>query len=67
MANKKVVFQESDIQNFFYESIASYGFIHAHKELNVEGLRIDIFAIDKNHNPYIIEFKKKKDSVHPYL
>jgi|GEM_PF-2471809 hypothetical protein len=55
------VFQESDIQNFFYESIESYGFIHAYKELNVEGLRIDIFAIDKKHDPFIIEFKKKKD------
>ena len=61
MAEKIKDFSESEIQKFFYESIESYGFIHAHRELTVEGLRADIFAIDKNHNPFIIEFKKKKD------
>ena len=53
--------QEVDVRDFFFEAISSYGFVTAKKELYIEGLRIDIFAIDKNHNPYIIEFKKSKN------
>jgi hypothetical protein len=52
--------QESDIRDFFFEAISTYGFITAQKELNIEGFRVDIFAIDKDHNPYVIEFKKVK-------
>jgi len=52
---------EAHIRDFFYESATSYGFVKVEKELSVEGLRIDIFAIDSDHVPYIIEFKKKKD------
>ena len=36
---------EAMIRDFFYDSATSYGFIHAEKELTIEGLRIDIFAI----------------------
>ncbi len=52
---------ENDIRNFFYDSLSSYGLIYGKKELVIEGLRIDIFAIDKKHSPYIIEFKKSKN------
>lgn len=52
---------ETTVRDFFYDAATSYGFINVNKELSIEGLRIDIFAIDSNHNPYIIEFKKKKD------
>ncbi|NTW49500.1 MAG: hypothetical protein HGB19_07225 [Chlorobiales bacterium] len=53
--------KESDIRDFFYNASTSYGFIHAEKELTIEGLRIDIFAIDSKHNPCIIEFKTSKN------
>lgn len=52
---------EAHIRDFFYNAATSYGFIKVEKELLVEGLRIDIFAIDANHNPYIVEFKKNKN------
>lgn len=52
---------ETHVRDFFYDAATSYGFVKAEKELVIERLRIDIFAIDTNHNPYIIEFKKKKD------
>ncbi|GAK56150.1 hypothetical protein U27_03112 [Candidatus Vecturithrix granuli] len=52
---------EAHIRDFFYDAATSYGFVKAEKELIIEGLRIDMFAIDVNHNPFIIEFKKKKD------
>ena len=51
---------EANIRDFFYNARTTYGFIEASKELSVGGLRLDIFAIDENHNPYIIEFKKSK-------
>lgn len=52
---------EETIRDFFYNAASNYGFVCVKKELNVGGLRIDIFAVDGNHNPYIIEFKRKKD------
>lgn len=52
---------EREIRDFFYDSATYYGFVKVEKELNIGGLRIDIFAIDSNHNPYIIEFKKTKN------
>lgn len=52
---------ETTVRNFFYNAATTYGFIHAEKELTVEGLRMDTFAIDANHNPCIIEFKKNKN------
>jgi len=51
---------EADIRDFFFKGAESYGFIKVQKELSIDGLRIDIFAIDKDHNPYVIEFKKEK-------
>lgn len=59
--NDRLNIDESKIRDFFFEAISSYGLIHAKKELTIDGLRIDIFAIDKNHIPYIIEFKKNKN------
>jgi hypothetical protein len=53
--------QEFEIRNFFYNAMADYGLVCGKKELNIAGLRIDIFAIDEKHNPYIIEFKKDKN------
>jgi len=53
--------KETAIRDFFFEALATYGLKHGKKELNIGGLRVDIFAIDKNHIPYIIEFKKDKD------
>lgn len=55
------VVTEGAIRDFFYNAASTYGFVSVQKELNVGGLRIDIFAVDANHNPYIIEFKRKKD------
>lgn len=52
---------ESEIRDFFYEALPTYGLKHGKKELSVAGLRIDIFAIDVKHMPYIIEFKKAKN------
>ena len=53
--------KEFEIRDFFFEAKSTYGFKYGKKELSIEGLRIDIFAIDENHTPYIIEFKKEKD------
>jgi len=52
---------EDEVRDFFFEAKSSYGLKHAQKELSVGGFRIDIFAIDVNHSPYIIEFKKAQD------
>ncbi|MDR2192787.1 MAG: hypothetical protein LBO62_07930 [Endomicrobium sp.] len=52
---------EFAIRDFFYNSLQTYGLKIGYKELSIEGLRIDIFAIDAKHNPYILEFKKGKD------
>ncbi|GHT66353.1 hypothetical protein FACS189452_02100 [Bacteroidia bacterium] len=53
--------KEFEIRDFFYDALSSYGLKYGKKELSVEGLRIDIFAIDNKHIPYIIEFKKDKN------
>ncbi len=53
--------KEDEIRDFFFKAKNSYGLKHAKKELSVGRLRIDIFAIDANHSPYIIEFKKAQD------
>ena len=53
--------QELEIRDFFHEVMSEYGLICGIKELNIDGLRIDIFAIDAMHNPFIIEFKKDKN------
>lgn len=52
---------ESEVRDFFFKALSSYGLKHGKKELSIEGLRIDIFAVDKQHIPYIIEFKKNKN------
>ncbi|MDR0354959.1 MAG: hypothetical protein LBJ64_04410 [Deltaproteobacteria bacterium] len=52
---------EKDIQNYLVKNSESYGLIFAEKEVTIAGLRIDIFALDKEHNPYILEIKKDKD------
>jgi hypothetical protein len=53
--------KEYEIRDFFFNALSTYGLKYGKKELSVDGLRIDIFAIDKNHTPYIIEFKKEKN------
>jgi hypothetical protein len=53
--------KEFEIRDFFFNALSTYGLKYGKKELSIEGLRIDIFAIDKNHVPYIIEFKKDKN------
>jgi hypothetical protein len=45
--------KESEIRDFFFNALSAYGLKHGKKELSIEGLRIDIFAIDKKHIPYI--------------
>ena len=55
------MFSEKQIRDFFCESAKSYNFVVAQKELNIKKLRIDVFAIDKKHNPFIIEFKKSRN------
>lgn len=55
------MFSEKQIRDFFYDSAKSYNFAVAQKELNIKNLKIDVFAIDKKHNPFIIEFKKSKN------
>ena len=40
--------KENEIRDFFYHDLSTYGLKYGKKELSVEGLRIDIFAIDKN-------------------
>ena len=49
---------EKDVRDFFFNTKENYNIITAQKELNVDGLRIDIFAVDSEGNPFIIEFKK---------
>jgi hypothetical protein len=55
------MFSEKQIRDFFCESAKSYNFVVAQKELNIKKLRIDVFVIDKEHNPFIIEFKKSRN------
>lgn len=48
---------ERDVRDFFFKTKENYNLVVGHKELYIDGLRIDIFAIDKQGNPFIIEFK----------
>jgi hypothetical protein len=52
---------EADIRDYFYNAASTYGFIQVNKELFIGGLRLDLFAIDTEHNPYIVEFKRDKN------
>lgn len=52
---------EKDIRDFFFKAKENYNLVAGQKELNIDGLRIDIFAVDKQGNPFIIEFKKDKN------
>ena len=47
---------EKDVRDFFFNTKENYNIVAAEKELNIDGLRIDIFAVDKDSNPFIIEF-----------
>ena len=49
---------EKDVRDFFFNTKENYNIIAAEKELNIDNLRIDIFAVDSEGNPFIIEFKK---------
>lgn len=53
--------KENELRDFFFKSLSVYGLKHGKKELSIAGLRIDIFAIDAKHTPYVIEFKKEQD------
>jgi hypothetical protein len=53
--------KELEIRDYFFDRIIAYGLKYGIKELTVELLRIDIFAIGQDNTPYIIEFKKTKD------
>lgn len=52
---------ENDIRDFFFKTKELYSLIAGEKELNIDGLRIDIFAVDDCGNPFIIEFKRGKN------
>ncbi len=52
---------EKDVRDFFFKTKENYNLVAGHKELYIDGLRIDIFAVDKQGNPFIIEFKKDKN------
>ncbi len=52
---------ERDVRDFFFKTKENYNLVAGQKELYIDGLRIDIFAIDKKGNPFIIEFKKDKN------
>lgn len=52
---------EKDVRDFFYKTKENYNLVAGQKELYIDGLRIDIFAIDRKGNPFIIEFKKDKN------
>ena len=49
---------EKDVRDFFFNTKENYNIIAAEKELNIDNLRVDIFAVDIDGNPFIIEFKK---------
>lgn len=52
---------EKDVRDFFFKTKENYNLISGQKELYIDGLRIDIFAVDKQGNPFIIEFKKDRN------
>lgn len=52
---------ERDVRDFFFKTKENYNLVAGQKELYIDGLRIDIFAVDKQGNPFIIEFKKDKN------
>ena len=41
--------------------MSTFGLIYGKKELTIEGIRIDIFAIGQSKTPYIIEIKKNRN------
>jgi hypothetical protein len=51
---------EKEVIDYLNKNYKSFGFKFSKKELSIGNLRIDIFAIDKNDVPYIIELKKIK-------
>jgi hypothetical protein len=53
--------KEKEIRDYLDKNSKSYGLILSKKELNIAGLQIDIFGIDRNHIPYIFEIKKGID------
>ena len=57
----KIMFKEKEIQDYFLLNKLNYGIKYAIKELNIDNLRIDIFAIGQNNVPYIIELKKDRN------
>ena len=52
---------EKDVRDFFFKTKENYNLIVGQTELNIDGLRIDVFAVDNQGNPFIIEFKKDKN------
>lgn len=52
---------EKDVRDFFFKIKENYNLVAGQKEFYIDGLRIDIFAVDKQGNPFIIEFKKDKN------
>lgn len=52
---------EKDVRDFFFKTKENYNLVAGQKELYIDGLRIDVFAVDKQGNPFIIEFKKDKN------
>ena len=52
---------ELEIRDYFFSQLSTYGLKCGKKELTIEGLRIDIFAVGKDNTPYIIEFKRNKN------
>jgi hypothetical protein len=39
---------EKDVRDFFFKTKENYNLVAGQKELYIDGLRIDIFAVDKN-------------------
>jgi len=54
--------QEKHIRDFFFKTKENYRLIAGQKELSVNRLRIDVFAVNKRGDPFIIEFKKDKSN-----
>lgn len=52
---------ERDIRDFFFQTRDNYRLAAVYKELSIDGLRIDLFAVDEEGNPFIIEFKKDQN------
>jgi hypothetical protein len=53
--------KEFEIINFFSNRLCDFDLYYTKKELRIEGLRIDIFAIGQDRTPYIIEIKREKN------